>query len=229
MLKTESGASFSSWQGLRWWPSIRPGLKRSPIRKQSVIMMWYMTKCYPHRVISPLCRFIYRWTTEVKQRCWLTCALQALSKKIFWFTIIKSWPIPISFYDATDVGIIFEMYFCPVKILNCTIVFFFYMKILLNVKCMIKNIFWNTYVCTCIYILMNASARSVFLPFFYTPYWIDATCAYTETNGIKTPVWLFLFYNMVVNIPKVMAYQQKKSAQFFLLLWYKNLCICNVQ
>lgn len=52
---------------------------------------------------------------------------------------------------------------------------------------MFKNIFWNTYVCTCIYILMNASARSVFLPFFYTPYWIDATCAYTKINGIKTP------------------------------------------
>lgn len=75
--------------------------------------------------------------------------------------------MPTSFYDATDVGIIFEMYFCPVKILNCTIVFFSILKSFqLNVKCMIKNIFWNTYVCTCIYILMNASARSVFLPSF---------------------------------------------------------------
>lgn len=141
--------------------------------------------------------------------------MQALSKKNFWFTIIKSWPMPTSFYDATDVGIIFEMYFCPVKILNCTIVFFSILKSFqLNVKCMIKNIFWNTYVCTCIYILMNASARSVFLPFFYTPYWIDATCAYTKINGIKPPVRVFLFYNMVVNIPKLMAYPQK-SAQFF--------------
>lgn len=43
--------------------------------------------------------------------------------------MIKSWPTPTSFYDATDVGIIFEMYFCPVKILNCTI-FFSYIKIL---------------------------------------------------------------------------------------------------
>lgn len=167
----------------------------------------------------------------MEQRCCLTCALQALSKKIFWFTIIKSWPIPTSSYDATDVGIIFEMYFCPVKILNCTIVFFSYIKILsIKGKVHVQEYFWNTYVCTCIYILMNASARSVFLPFFYTPYWIDATCtcAYTKINGIKTPVWVFLFYNMVVNIPKVMAYQQK-SAQFFLLLWCKNLCICNVQ
>lgn len=155
MLKTESGASFSSWQGLRWWPSIRPGLKRSPTRKQSVIMMWYMTKCYPHRVISPLCRFIYRWTTEVKQRCWLTCALQALSKKNFWFTIIKSWPIPTSFYDATDVGIIFEMYFCPVKILNCTIVFFSYIKIL-SIKCKVHDQeYFLEYICVYMYIHFN--------------------------------------------------------------------------
>lgn len=113
------------------------------------------------------------------------------------------------------------------KLHNCF--FFSYIKILsIKGKVHVQEYFWNTYVCTCIYILMNASARSVFLPFFYTPYWIDATCAYTKINGIKTPVWVFLFYSKVVNIPKVMAYQQK-SAQFFLLLWYKNLCICNVQ
>lgn len=102
------------------------------------------------------------------------------------------------------------------KLHNCFLGFFFsYIKILsIKGKVHVQEYFWNTYVCTCIYILMNASARSVFLPFFYTPYWIDATCAYTEINGIKTPVWVFLFYSKVVNIPKVMAYQQK-SAQLF--------------
>lgn len=61
--------------------------------------------------------------------------------------------------------------------------------------------------------------------FFYTPYWIDATHAYTKINGIKKTCVSVLFYNMVVNIPKVMAYQLKVH-NYFLLLWCKNLCIC---
>lgn len=50
--------------------------------------------------------------------------------------------------------------------------------------------------------------------FFYTPYWIDATHAYTKINGIKKTCVSVLFYNMVVNIPKVMAYQLKVHNYF---------------
>lgn len=54
--------------------------------------------------------------------------------------------------------------------------------------------------------------------FFYTPYWIDATHAYTEINGIKKTCVSVLFYNMVVNIPKVMAYQLKVQLFSFIVI-----------
>lgn len=53
--------------------------------------------------------------------------------------------------------------------------------------------------------------------FFYTPYWIDATRAYTNLWNKKTCVSV-LFYNMVVNIPKVMAYQLKVQLFSFIVI-----------
>lgn len=68
--------------------------------------------------------------------------------------------------------------------------------------------------CTCIYILMNASARSYFFLLLYS---LLNTHAYTKINGIKKTCVSVLFYNMVVNIPKVMAYQLKVHNYFLLL------------
>lgn len=53
--------------------------------------------------------------------------------------------------------------------------------------------------------------------FFYTPYWIDATRTYTNLWNKKTCVSV-LFYNMVVNIPKVMAYQLKVQLFSFIVI-----------
>lgn len=84
-----------------------------------------MTKCYPHRVISLYADLFIgeqlMWNKDIDSMC------IAGTVKKFWFTVIKTLLILTSSCDAANTGtcIYFEMYFCPVKIRNCTTGFFF--------------------------------------------------------------------------------------------------------
>lgn len=90
-----------------------------------------MTKCYPHRVISLYADLFIgeqlMWNKDIDSMC------IAGTVKKFWFTVIKTLLILTSSCDAANTGINFEMYFCPVKIRNCTTGFFFYV-IIISIK-----------------------------------------------------------------------------------------------
>lgn len=69
------------------------------------------------------------WNKDIDSMC------IAGTVKKFWFTVIKTLLILTSSCDAANTGtcIYFEMYFCPVKIRNCTTGFFFYV-IIISIK-----------------------------------------------------------------------------------------------